>query len=181
MVLRVFIIHGWGGHPDSNWFPWLKSKLEERGIETKIVEMPDSDNPKQDPWVSTLENEVGISDKDTYFIGHSLGCITILRYLEELTEGERAGGVVLVAGFTDSLGIDELSDFFTEEINWSIIKPHCSKFVAIASDNDHYVDLKYGTILKEKLDAKLLIQPQMGHFNMKELHVALNELLKIMT
>ena len=24
---RVFIVHGWGGHPDEGWFPWLSSEL----------------------------------------------------------------------------------------------------------------------------------------------------------
>ncbi|MBU4141279.1 hypothetical protein KKE99_00155, partial [Patescibacteria group bacterium] len=28
---RIFIIHGWEGAPESNWFPWLKKQLEKQG------------------------------------------------------------------------------------------------------------------------------------------------------
>lgn len=179
MAKRVFIIHGWGGSPDSNWLPWLKQKLEERNIEVQTPAMPNTDHPKQAEWLGHLEDVVGTTDTETYFIGHSLGCITILRYLETLKEGLHIGGAILVAGFTDDLGITEISDFFKTSINWQSINSHCDNFVVINSDDDHYVDLKYNKILQKELNAKALVQPKMGHFNMAELHVVLNEILKM--
>lgn len=45
------------------------------------------------------------------------------------------------------------------------IKNHCDKFVAIHSDNDPYVSLKYGDIFKQKIEAEVIIKHNMGHFS----------------
>lgn len=102
--------------------------------------MPDTANPTMDKWVTHLKKIVGNPDGDCYFVGHSLGCITILRFLETLGEDQKVGGVVLVAGFGHDLDFkgykSELSSFFQTPINWKKIKKHCNKFVAIHSDDD---------------------------------------------
>ena len=43
-------------------------------------------NPRIQKWVSKLAQTVGDADKQTYFVGHSMGCQTIVRYLEKLPE-----------------------------------------------------------------------------------------------
>lgn len=88
-----------------------------------------------------------------------------MRYLESLSNDKRVRGTVLVAGFTDDLGYPELTNFFKTPIDFNKIKQRCDQFVAINSDNDPYVDLKYGNILKEKLGAKLIIKHNKGHFS----------------
>ena len=30
---KVIIVHGWGGNPSGDWFPWLEKKLEEESKE----------------------------------------------------------------------------------------------------------------------------------------------------
>lgn len=45
-----------------------------------------------DKWVPYLAQAVGELHPEDYSVGHSLGCITILRYLESLKEGQIAGG-----------------------------------------------------------------------------------------
>jgi predicted alpha/beta hydrolase family esterase len=164
MQKRVFIIHGWEGNPNLNWFPWLKSELELRGFDVKVPEMPDSNHPEMEAWISHLAGVVGTPDEECYFVGHSLGCITILRYLESLEEGTEVGGAVLVAGFSAGLGIDQISDFFRTPVNWEMVGSRCKKFVAINSDNDPFVPLKYGELFREKLGARLIIKHE-GHFS----------------
>jgi hypothetical protein len=136
-----------------------------------------------DKWVLHLAELVGKPTENDYFIGHSLGCITILRYLEQIEESQKVGGAILIAGFTDDLGYKELSSFFQKPINFSKIKSRSKEFIAIHSDNDPYVALSYGDILKEKLDAKLIIGHNMKHFsgddNITELPVALGAILDI--
>lgn len=183
MTKRVFLIHGWEGRPEGGWRPWLREGLEKKGFTVIVPAMPDTMHPKMDAWVSHLVKVVGTPDKGCYLVGHSLGCITILRYLETLKEGQEVGGCVLVAGFSDNLGYEELNTFFTKPIDWNKIKSHCKKFVAIHSDNDPYVPVKHGDIFKRYLNAEVIIQHEMKHFSgengVTKLQIALDSILKI--
>lgn len=157
MTKRVFIIHCWDGAPDYCWYPWLNKQLGLKGFTVKVPKMPETESPKQDLWVPKMHEVIGFPDSDTILVGHSIGCITILRYLESLMDEQRIKGAVLVAGFTDNLGYKELENYFKTIINWEKIKSHCSKFIAIHSDNDPYVSLKYGEEFEKKLNAELII------------------------
>lgn len=183
MAKRIFLVHRWEGSPERDWIPWLKKELEKRDFTVIVPAMPDTDHPKMNEWLGFLIKTVGEADKDCYFVGHSLGCITILRYLETLKEGQEIGGAVLVAGFSDNLGYDEVNSFFEEPIDWEKINSHCKRFIAIHSDNDPYVSLKHGDIFKGKLKADVLIEHNMKHFSgddgINELPVALESILKI--
>ncbi len=179
IMKRAFLIHGWGGKPETGWRPWLKKELEKKGFSVSVPAMPDTEHPRVDAWVSHLRKAVGIPDKDCYLVGHSAGCITILRYLEAFKETQRIGGAVLVAGFSDNLGFKELDSFFSRPIDWKKIKSRCAKFVAIHSTNDQFVAMKHGKAFQEKLGADL-VKERMGHFSRaKELPAALEAVLKI--
>ncbi len=190
MQKRAFLIHGWGGSPNEGWRPWLKDELEKRGFEVFAPSMPDTDSPKLTAWLDKLKETVGVSDNQCFFVGHSLGCITILRYLEKLAQEQKIGGAVLVAGFTDkglTLGEDEnindIGTFFEVGVDFEKIKKRRNKFIAIHSDNDPYVPLRFGDILKEKLGAELIVKHDMSHFsgddNINELPCVLEAVLKI--
>ncbi len=180
---RVFLIHGWEGYPEEGWRPWLKEKLEKEGFQVTVPAMPDTVHPQMQAWVEHLAKIVGTPDQDCYFIGHSLGCITILRYLETLEENQKVGGVVLVAGFSDDLGYKELSSFFVKPIDWQKIKSHCSKFIIIHSTDDPLVPVRYADILKEKLNAEIIIEQGKKHFSgddgITELPSTLESILKL--
>ena len=183
MKKRVFIVHCWEGNPDYAWYPWLKKQLEERGFEVFVPTMPETNTPTFEKWLSHLVKVVGEPQETDIFVGHSLGCITILRLLEGLKEGEKVEGIIFVAGFADNLGYQEIDSFFTTPINFEEIKPRCGKFVAIHSDNDPHVPLKQGDIFKEKLGAKLIKMHKMKHFSgadgTTDLPIVLKELLNL--
>ena|SRR5665213_2958526 len=163
---RAIIVHCWGGNPDYAWYPWLKSELDKQGYQTTIPAMPDTDEPKLDKWLPLLKQTVGKPDSNLVLIGHSLGCITIMRYLESLDETEKIGKVVFVAGFTDQLGFREIENFFDDPINFEKIKTKSlNGFVAIQSDNDPFVSEQYGQRLKEEFEAKLIIKNNAGHMS----------------
>ncbi len=162
---RAIIVHCWDGYPEYCWYPQTKKELEEKGFEVQVPTMPETNLPKLNLWLPKLKEAVGEPDEDLILIGHSSGCITILRYLEQLNNGQKVGGVVLVAGFTDDLGYKELSNFFQTPIDFERIKTKSDYFVAIHSDNDPYVPLKFADIFKEKLNAKIIIKHNMDHFS----------------
>lgn len=187
MKRRVFLIHGWEGYPEEGWRPWLKNKLEEEGFEVIIPAMPDTKTPTYDKWVPFLKNLVGTPDENSYFLGHSLGCITILRYLELLEENQKIGGAVLIAGFGHDLEYaeykGELSSFFQKSVDWAEIKKHCPKFIIIHSNDDQWVPIKHAHLLKEKLGAQTILQTGMKHYSgddgIIELPIALESILKL--
>lgn len=183
MKKRVFVIHCWEGRPDYAWYPWLKKELEGHGFEVFVPAMPETDTPTFEKWLAHLVKTAGELRETDIFIGHSLGCITILHFLEGLKKGEKVGGVIFVAGFTDNLGYQELNSFFATPINFEKIKSRCEKFIVIHSDNDPYVPLKHGGIFKEKLGAKLIKMHKMKHFSgddgITELPVVLEELINL--
>ena len=162
---RVIIIHCWDGRPEYCWYPYVKKELEDADFSVIVPLFPETEEPKLKLWLPKLQEVVGEPDKDVFLIGHSVGCITILRYLESLKDDQKIGGAVFVAGFTDNLGFDELRNFFETPIDFEDIKSHCDKFVAIHSDDEPYVPLKHGDILKEKLGPELIIKHNAKHFS----------------
>jgi len=189
MAKRVFIIHGWEGNPENCWFPWLKRELEDKGFETHIPAMPNSDEPKIAPWVNKLAEVVGKPDKDTYFIGHSIGCQTIMRYLETLDKDMRIGGAIFVAGFFNlpNLETQEEKDiakpWLETPIDTDKIKGFTDNIIAIFSDNDPDVPLEDSELFKDRLDAKIIIEKNKGHFSddagITELPIVLKEIIRI--
>ena len=165
---KAIIVHCWDGVPDSRWYPETKKELEELGFSVQVPAMPDTDNPSMKTWVPTLSAAVGEPDADTFLIGHSIGCATIMRYLEALPGGQKVGGVIFVAGFTDNLEFEELSNFFETPIDFEKVKTKANKFVAIQSDNDPYVPIKHGDILKRQLGAELIVKHNAGHFSKED-------------
>ncbi len=189
---RVFIIHGWDGYPEENWFPWLKRELEAGGFEVFVPQLPAPDLPEITSWVSKLYQTVGTPDEQTFFVGHSIGCQTIVRYLESLPEGVKVGGAVFVAGFfkrltnlEDDEDVRETAKQWLETpVDFTKAKTHISKSVAVFSDDDTYVPLDNQDDFRDRLGSKIIIEHGKGHFNTKagvtELPVVLEELLKMM-
>lgn len=197
MKKRIFIIHGWEGHPQEGWFPWLKKELEKRDFKVFVPVMPNADEPRIEEWVQFLTNLVGKPDKNTYFIGGSIGCQAIMRYMETLSDNEKIGGVVFVAGWFD------LKEFVYKEepeyeeeakniarpwiknsINFKKIKQMTNNFVAIFSDDDPYVELNNKDIFNKELGAEIIIEHNKGHFRGNEdgvfkLPIVLEKILEI--
>jgi hypothetical protein len=139
---RVFIIHRWEGGPEDDWRPWIKTELEQLGYQVFVPEMPDTDAPVIEKWVDRLAEVVGAPDLETYFIGHSIGCQTIMRYLE--TVNTEVGGALFVAGW---FNLGNLEDEDTKEvakpwmenpINLEKVKSVLPKSILLISKDDPY-------------------------------------------
>jgi hypothetical protein len=175
---RVFIIHGYGAKSSDNWFPWLQTELEKKGFETAVPQMTDTEEPTLQKWLPHLQYIVGKCDENTYFVGHSLGTITILKYLESLPEGEKSGGIVLVGGFSESIESEKLSSFTEKPLDYEKVKKSVREIIAIHSTDDKMVPFKFAEIMREKLGAKLIILHDAGHINRKSGYIQLPQALE---
>src|SRR5947207_2223318 len=91
-MTRVFIVHGWGDKPGDHWMPWLKGQLELNGFTVAAPAMPYTEAPVIGAWTSHLNREVGKTGEAAYYVGHSIGCQTIIRHLEQLPGARRLLG-----------------------------------------------------------------------------------------
>lgn len=187
---RVFIIHGWDGYPEEGWFPWLKKELESKGCEVCVPAMPDPAEPKIETWVPFLRELVGEVDENTFFVGHSIGCQTILRFIESLPENAKIGGAVFVAGWYNlrNLETEEEERIAGPWVNTPRNDEKIRKFlegksIAIFSDNDPWVIPENQNSWKEKVGAEIIIEHNRGHFSgndgITELPSARDALLKV--
>ena len=187
MVKRVFIIHGWEGYPEEGWFPWLKKELENRNFQVFVPAMPEAESPRIESWIPYLARLVGKPDKNTYFIGHSIGCQTILRYLQTIKTS--VGGAIFVAGWVSLTLIATRTKeeqaiakpWLEAPIDFVKVKKTSSHFTAFFSDDDPYVPLENIKTYQERLDAKIIIEKGKRHFggedNVTKLPSVLKELL----
>ena len=169
---RVFVVHCWDGKIEDGWYPWLKNLLEEKGVSVVMENMPNTEAPVIEEWVSKLDNLVGALDEYTYFIGHSIGCQTILRYLDSKKEIFRIGGILFVAPWLDLLpvalgdGGDEVTKPWLETpINFDKIKRFTDNITCIFSDNDYFVSPKQEKEFKDKLNANTVVIADKGHIS----------------
>lgn len=173
MEKRVFIVHGWDGYPEEGWFPWLRRELEARGFSVFVPQLPEAGEPRIGIWVSELGRTVGEPDEQTYFVGHSMGCQAIARYLETLPAGKRVGGAVFVAGFFRRLTNLEDDDtvrsvaqeWLSAPVDIEAVRARLGRSVAIFSDDDPYVPADNQEDFAVRLGSKLVVEHGQGHFS----------------
>jgi predicted alpha/beta hydrolase family esterase len=122
----------------------------------------------------------GEVNEETYFIGHSMGCQTIARYLEGLPEGQKVGGAIFVAGFFTRLtnleqGEEDVETIRSVEKEWlttpldlTKVSSHLPKSVAIFSDNDLWVPLDNQDAFRDELSSEIIVEHEKGHFTERD-------------
>lgn len=159
--------------------------MEKRGFEVVIPEMPNTSEPEIHVWVSHLKNIVGELNKDTYFIGHSIGCQTIMRFLEKENYNGKIGKVIFVAGWfkLDNLEgekVREIADpWINTPIDFNKINEKIDNLTVFLSSNEPYNYVEENKITFEgKLNAKVIILKNKGHFTEEDGVKELPEILK---
>jgi len=140
MHKTYYILHGYNGSSEENWFPWLKAELEKRGDKAIVPALPNPDKPQLDEWLSTLRSSIQENGEGT-IIGHSLGGVLAMRYLEQDGHPEK---IVLVAvPFKKLANIPGIDNFL--ETPWGITPEQLqsTKFVIIGSEDDPYVPVEH--------------------------------------
>ena len=187
---KIYIVHCWGGTKDDGWYPWLDKKISNKDNKVIRFNMPNTNNPKIEEWVLELDKQVNELNEHTYFVGHSIGCQTIMRYLESKNV-KTIGGILFVAPWLDLLpkAVSDEESYNTAEpwirtsINFEKIRNTTNKITCIFSDDDYFVSLDQETRFRELLNAKTIIVNQKGHISaddgVEELDEIYNELVEI--
>ena len=189
---KIYIVHCWDGTKDDGWYPWLDEKISNKDNNVFRFNMPNTANPKIEEWVTELDKQVKDLDENTYFVGHSIGCQTIMRYLEN-KDVRKIGGILFVAPWLDLLpeAVSDEESFNTAKpwidtaINFKKIKNITDKISCIFSDNDYFVSLDQEKRFKELLNAKTIVVKGKGHisaddevFELDDIFFLLKEMLK---
>ena len=158
----VYIIHGYTASSRSNWFPWLKDQFDSADVKVHLLDMPDSMNPKLDKWMDHLMDHVREVNENTIFIGHSLGCITSLKFIIE--KKQRIKGIILVSGFIDSTPLPKLQEFVEEKLDCDAVKKLVGKRVTITAKDDDIVPYEYSKEMASALDTDFYLLKEGKHF-----------------
>lgn len=188
---KIYIVHCWDGTKNDCWYPWLDEKISDSNNKVIRFNMPNTGTPKIEEWVKELDKQVDEIDSNTYFVGHSIGCQTIMRYLET-KEVKRIGGILFVAPWLELLD-EAVSDeesyntampWLNTPIDFEKIKKFTNKITCIFSDDDYFVPINQKDKFKEVLGAKTIVVSGKGHIsgedNVFELNEIYDELINIL-
>jgi len=167
--LRVIVLHGAHGGPDTNWFPWLHAALNAEGIEVLRPRFPTPQGQSLDAWLNAYDLAArSLPLASTFLVGHSLGAAFALRLVERAAEP--FDGLFLAAGFIGALGLPDYDtinhSFFAGSFDWAGIRERKGRAGRCwAGDNDPYVPLSRSQDVADCLKTPLEIVPGGGHLN----------------
>jgi len=93
---KCLILQSWHSKPEDDWYPWLKEKLEKKGYQVEIPDLPTirTNLPSLKKMLNAV-NKLKIVDQDTVVIGHSIGTLVAMR----LAEKTKFKSMILLAGW----------------------------------------------------------------------------------
>ena len=153
---KVYIIHSWEGTSELFWIPQIAEYL--RGLDYDVItpDMPNTDEPKIKEWVGYLKEIAQEIDQETIFIGHSIGCQTIMRFLAG--QDKKIRKCIFVAGWFD---LKNLEDTESEEIakpwletpiDFEKIKENTEDILVVLGSDDEWVPVD---VTREKFEKNL--------------------------
>lgn len=162
-------MHGTDGSPESNWFPWLKRKLEAEGYEVWVPELPDNHMPNRKTYNDFLFS-AGWDFTHNIVVGHSSGAVSVLNLLMDERCPHIKLGVMVSAwpggepvGKWDAGQFDEL--FPPEGFDFERIKSKADRLAFVHGDDDPHCPLDQARGLADKLNALITLVPYGGHLS----------------
>lgn len=169
---KVYIIHGHDASPNDHWYPWLSRKLQNAGHLSKRIVLAHADQPNFDDWQKFLALQMPILDENTIVIAHSLGCLTVLHYLNQYFQQHnikiKAG--IFVSGFKAALAVKpELTEFIKKaRMDSGVLQIHMPIAISFISSNDPIVPPPASIQLSSFINAQLYEVKDAGHFMAKD-------------
>ncbi|OAO18412.1 RBBP9/YdeN family alpha/beta hydrolase [Mammaliicoccus lentus] len=164
MSKHLYIAHGYNANSHKNWFDWLKNQFPE--VDGHLIDFPNSTEPKLEEWSQTLKENIDLSSGENIIVAHSLGVITVLDMISNVTSDINIKGLVLVAGFDEKIiKFPELDGFIeSTNVDYEKIKDVVPYRVVIGATKDPTVSYPLSKSLAERLDAKVFKKHHDGHF-----------------
>ena len=166
--LKAVILHGTGGSPDENWFPWLKKELEASGVEVFVPRLPVGVEQNLENWNKAFTEQIPFElDGDTILIGHSNGAAFMLSLLNQHRK-EPLLSSVFVSGFYQNLGGEFeqfVKSFIDIDFDWSLIRKNAGKVLQLHGTDDPYVPMNSAEGLSRLLGSEVVKIDEGGHLN----------------
>ena len=175
--MKVYLIHGWQSSGERGFRVWLKKELEKLNYDVFAFDLPNPEFPKEEEWLDVLSREIKTKEgvNDIVILGHSLGGLTTLKFLESLPEGHIIKKAVLVApvvNYVTNINEYHVQTTFipwTEKgLNYKKINESVESIVAFFSDNDKYIPIESADILKKNLNINVIIEHDKDHYATRE-------------
>ncbi|MBI5051457.1 alpha/beta hydrolase [Candidatus Micrarchaeota archaeon] len=138
---NCIIIHGTEGHPEENWFPWLKEQMKKYGYLVITLQFPTPEKQNPEAWLKVFKKYEQLLNRDTILIG-SAG-VKPIKYYE----------------------IDR--PFVQDPFNWEKIRDSSEHFLVFHSEDDPLICIGNGEKIAGELGADLIRLKDAGHFNSK--------------
>lgn len=175
--MNYIIIHGSFGSNESNWFPWLKQHLQNKGKLVETPQMPIGVGYQNfESWQQTM-NSLTINE-NTIIIAHSIAPIFVCKYL--ITNKIKVKKLIFVCGFNNFIGINEDYDRVNTPMyinEYKNIKNYCNDIVCYYSDNDPYVPFTKEQEFANDISTKQYVIKNGGHINAESGYTKFEEIL----
>jgi uncharacterized protein len=170
---NIYIVPRWSGTEHSDWYDWFKGEVEiNDGYFVQALPMPYWSSPTIAEATNYLVREIPAPDESAFFIGHSVGCLALLHYVQEIMSRNssiKIGGVLMVAGWFE---VDETWDAVmpwldNEGFNFPLFQENIDQKRVIVSDNDPFTS-NYeanAALWRDRLGAEVTVCPGKAHFN----------------
>jgi predicted alpha/beta hydrolase family esterase len=191
-VARLCIVPRWSGTAQSDFYPWLLAQpaVRARFGEILLPEIAQPGEPTIAAWVESLQQvtagpggpgQPGDLGR-TYFLGHSVGCQAVLRFLERSSGNTPAAGVLCVAGWWNvDRPWDSIRPWIQTAMDVARVRATARRFHVLLSDNDPFTaDWRENErAWRERLGAEVRCVPGAKHFNAAEEPAVLDALLAL--
>jgi len=175
--MRAILIHGYNANPEMNFHPWLANELRNRGWEVIAPQLPLSDEPNPLESIQALEEAVGRLDSKTVIIGHSLGGVLALRYLEA-AEAESTPRAVILVGAPWHVNSPKIKSFFMTEFDFDVVMWKAQEFVVVHDEGDKAIPINHAEKYAKVLGADFIKTTGNDHFTGEQYPELLDIILK---
>lgn len=161
--MRIVLVHGYKASPRHNFWPWLYDELKNRGHDVTAVDLPNPEEPQCAEWTGAIADTIHRPGGDTIFIGHSLGCVALLHYLENAEMSGTPKSVILVSP-PYHIGSEKFETFFSPKVDFDTVMWKGQEFVVVAAKDDDVIPNDHAEKYAGELNGELHMLDEGKHF-----------------